>query len=39
MFFNTISDYGNKVEYALIAYVRNIDKDFNLKLFVLPTEE
>ncbi|KRW99001.1 P-loop containing nucleoside triphosphate hydrolase [Pseudocohnilembus persalinus] len=39
MFYNTVTEKGNSVEYAMIAFVRTIEKDYTLKLFTLPTQE
>lgn len=36
-FIHNITEFGNVIEYALIATVRELTKDFKLKLFINPT--
>ena len=38
-FYSMITESGQTVEFALIGYVKEISKDYMIKLFTLPTEE
>lgn len=32
---DSITEYGNKIEYAVLAYVKEIQKDLGIKLYIL----
>ena len=37
--YNKITENEKNVEFVMISLVREVQKDYNLKLFVLPTKE